>query len=167
MAKYEDFKKIMEEVGYTFVHDWYDSHGNGKHVTLQREFSVDDSGKQHKLCGTSDKVELIMVYVANNETVTGFRSEWSTNNYLLAKEIFEDQKEPKEFRKYERVGGRFVSPCGTASYENFKKKDWDPKFVTYWRVSSVAGHGQHAFRIKVDDLKSNEWAEYPAEENVN
>lgn len=133
--KINDFVTAVEEMGFINCHTWCESHGDGGCVFFE---------KRSPLAGGSANVKVVS-FNRDNEA-TNFYDDNMSSSYLLAKEILEDQKLPKEDRDWEPVDSGHTSVCGTAHGATFRLRnkwnrhpDWDSV-----KVFCVAGHGSRA-----------------------
>lgn len=122
--------QIIQLTGWTKVHTWNESHGNGHDDIYQRDMSM---GGEPWSAG---KVTLLTVCTRRGQS-TSIRTETSSHDYLMANAI---RANPT---RYAPVGDRAVSPCCTAGHDDFS----DAVTGDTYRVVSVAGHGEYAFMI--------------------
>lgn len=123
--------RSLIELGYTREHEWYDGHGEGGSLTFQ------SPGDEER------GVFNLMVYYNRAGQATSL-IQGNSDNYRMARKIRED----KDMNRFSPASKIQVSPCHTSSYQDFE--DRNPK--VYWRLSSTAGHGEHAFRITPNEV---------------
>ena len=101
-VKASEFRKMLMDLGYTPVHVWYESHGDGSHETFQQTaHPLKGTDVLHPVSKWGGKFCIFTVYVESDGTVSGFNQEISSHDYVLATQIREDQKlRPKENREY-------------------------------------------------------------------
>ena len=168
-VKASEFRKMLMDLGYTPVHVWYESHGDGSHETFQQTaHPLKGTDVLHPVSKWGGKFCIFTVYVESDGTVSGFNQEISSHDYVLATQIREDQKlRPKENREYLPVQDH-VSPCGTASCHDFEKKRfYKDEMPKYFRISGVAGHGEYAYPVEEKEVKKkmeDGWQTYPAKD---
>ena len=109
--------------GWTHVHRWNESHGNGHDDIYQGE------GR-----GLNDKVKLLTVCTRRGQA-TSIRTELSLHDYLLAAAIRENAAD-----RYAPHSERVIAACCTAGYDDWRDTQTDDVY----RLVSVAGHGEYA-----------------------
>lgn len=113
MLTRRDVSVVLEGLGYTFEHDWQESHGNGGQWTFQAP--------------RCDRT-LILAYDREGNPTTLFPGE--DRDYRLAKEI---RSNPNDFHKIKET----ISRCCTSSVEIF-----EDCFGDRFQIFGAAGHGE-------------------------
>lgn len=120
---------MIDLKGWTHVHTWRESHGNGTQETYQRE----------PVGSWARRVECVVFSFDRNGVCNHIRTE-RDRDYLMARDI---RANPGRFTPIRR----HVEPCYTAGSEDFLDATTD----TRWRVFGAAGHGEWAFQLGDDD----------------
>lgn len=132
--------ELFKDMGYEVVHMFYDSHGNGGSVILQRE-----------RLSSMLKPDVMVIAYDRNQNVLRIYQETENKDYLLAKEILKDIR--SEEPEWELIGNAKVSPCATAKIMDYHNMYSDE----YIRVTSIAGHGTYASKIKASEAGKVSW----------
>jgi hypothetical protein len=132
-APLSEARALFEKMGYTVVHTWYESHGDGGLVVMQRP-------------GCCAPDVMVLAYDRRNEVARIFPEDRG-RDYLLAKEILEDPDSG-----WEPVSRGKVSPCCTAEFRDYHYGNFK-----YVRIVQVAGHGAYAVKIGADEAGKASW----------
>jgi hypothetical protein len=125
----------IELPGWSHVHTYRESHGD--HVTEIYQRDPDPKA-------WSRRVETLAVSAYRDGRPSSVRCDVGpgANDYLLAREIRANAE-----GRYTPTGARHTEPCCTAGHETFEDAETGAQF----RVVGVAGHGEWAFRLTLED----------------
>lgn len=125
MPTLDSVVKMLEEIGYVQVHTWYESHGDGGQVTLQKSGYI------------TWKARCMVVSFNREGNAKDIFAPNDKRNYLMAKNIRENK-----WDDFVPVGRENISSCCTASTQRFCQRGMEKDGV--WVIHSVAGHGEWA-----------------------